>query len=344
MGIRHALPESWVPYRHAVQVELGRAIDSCPPPLRDMLRYHMGWQDEHGGSCSGEPGKFIRSTLCLLTCEAVGGDASQAVPAAVALELVHNFSLIHDDIQDVSYERHHRPAVWSVWGQSQAMNAGDTMFALAYLALTGLKERGVADEKITTSAQRLSLACLELCEGQYLDLDYEDRVDTTIEDYLDMAAGKTAALIATSTSLGAYLGGAYSGLVDALHSFGKELGMAYQIRDDVMGIWATSEETGKPAHDIPQRKKTLPVVYGLQSSGGEDRQRLVEIYAQGSFEGPDIAEVGRILERLGAREYAGRLAREYHSRAVAQLESERLEASGQARLREAASFLVERDF
>ena len=147
-----------------------------------------------------------------------------------------------------------------------------------------------------------------------------------------------------TTSLGAYLGGAYSGLVDALHSFGKELGMAYQIRDDVMGIWATSEETGKPAHDIPQRKKTLPVVYGLQSSGGEDRQRLVEIYAQGSFEGPDIAEVGRILERLGAREYAARLAREYHSRAVAQLESERLEASGQARLREAASFLVERDF
>lgn len=333
-----------MPYRHAVQFELDRAIDSCPPPLRDMLRYHMGWQDQHGRSCSGEPGKYIRSTLCLLSCEAVGGDASQAVPAAAALELVHNFSLIHDDIEDVSYERHHRPAVWSVWGQSQGMNAGDAMFALAYLALTRLKEKGMTDGKITTSAQRLSLTCLELCEGQYLDLDYEARVDITIEDYLDMAARKTAALIAASASLGAYLGGASSGLVDALHSFGKELGIAYQVRDDVMGIWATSEETGKPAHDIPQRKKTLPVVYGLQSSGGEDRERLVELYAQESFEGADIAEVVRILERLGAREYAERLVRQYYSGAVTRLESERLGASGQARLKEAAHFLLERDF
>ena len=159
-----------------------------------------------------------------------------------------------------------------------------------------------------------------------------------------MAARKTAALIAASASLGAYLGGASSGLVDALHSFGKQLGIAYQVRDDVMGIWAASEETGKPTQDIPQRKKTLPVVYGLQSSGGEDRERLVELYAQESFEGVDIAEVVRILERLGAREYAERLVRQYYSRALAWLESERLDASGQARLKEAAHILLERDF
>jgi geranylgeranyl diphosphate synthase type I len=304
----------------------------------------MGWRDEHGHSCSKESGKFIRSTLCLLSCQAVGSNTSQAIPAAAAIELIHNFSLIHDDIEDASYERHHRPTVWRLWGQSQAINAGDAMFTLAYLALLRLKGKGIADEKIANCAEMLSLACLELCEGQYLDVEYENRLDITVEDYLDVAAKKTAALFAVSNSLGAYVGSEDSKSVDLLHLFGKELGMAYQICDDILGIWGVKESTGKSAGDILQRKKTLPVVYGLQSSDGEATKRLKKLYSRKSIEGEDITEVKKILDHLGARDYAENLAEQYYCQALAQLEATGLDTSRQAPLKETACFLLKRDF
>jgi geranylgeranyl diphosphate synthase type I len=266
------------------------------------------------------------------------------MPAAAAVELIHNFSLIHDDIEDASYERHHRPTVWKLWGESQAINAGDAMFTLAYLALLKLKERAIADEKVANSTKMLSLACLELCEGQYLDVEYESHLDTTVEDYLDMAAKKTAALFAASTSLGAYLGSEDSKLVDFFHLFGKELGTAYQICDDILGIWGMEESTGKSAGDISQRKKTLPVVYGLQNSEGESRRRLKELYSQKSIGEEDIAEVTKILDSLGARDYAENLAEQYYYKALAQLEATRLDTSRRAPLKEIARSLLKRDF
>jgi geranylgeranyl diphosphate synthase, type I len=309
-----------------------------------MLRYHMGWQDEHGHPCNRESGKFVRPYLCLLSCQAVGGDTSAIIPAAAAIELIHKFSLIHDDIEDASHERHHRPTVWRLWGQSQAINAGDAMFTLAYVALLKLKDSGIADERIVGSTKILSMACLELCEGQYLDLEYENRLDITVGDYLDMAARKTAALFAASTSLGAYLGNEDSKLVDFFNLFGKELGMAYQIRDDIMGIWGREESTGKSASDISQRKKTLPVVYGLQNGKDEARERLERLYSQESIEGADMVEVTKILDQSGARDYAENLAEQYYYRALAQLKATRLDASRQAPLKETAYFLLKRDF
>jgi geranylgeranyl diphosphate synthase type I len=304
----------------------------------------MGWQDEHGHSCSRESGKFTRSSLCLLSCQAAGGDTSQVIPAAAAVELIHNFSLIHDDIEDASDERHHRPTVWKLWGQSQAINAGDAMFTLAYLALLKLKERGIAYEKIASSTNMLSLACLELCEGQCLDVEYENRLDITIEDYLDMAAQKTAALFAVSTALGAYLGSEDSKLVDFFHLFGKELGIAYQIYDDILGIWGMGESIGKSVSDISQRKKTLPVVYGLQNSEGKERKRLEKLYSQKSIKGEDITEVTKILDRLGARDYAESLAEQYYYKALEHLEAAQLDTSKQTPLKETACFLLNRDF
>jgi geranylgeranyl diphosphate synthase type I len=344
MGTKYSLPESFTSYRNTMRVELEEIIDSCPPSLRNMLRYHMGWQDEHGHSCGRESGKFIRSTLCLLSCQAVGGDTSQVMPAAAAIELIHNFSLIHDDIEDASYERHHRPTLWKLWGQSQAINAGDAMFTLAYLALLKLKEKGIAGEKIASSGKMLSLACLDLCEGQYLDVEYENRLDITIEEYLDMAAKKTAALLAVSTSLGVYLGSEDDKLVGFFHLFGKELGVAYQICDDILGIWGVEESTGKSAGDISQRKKTLPVVYGLQNSKGEARSRLEKLYSKESIEGEDVVEVMKILDQLSARDYAEDLAEKYYGRALSHLEATRLDTSRQAPLKETACFLLKRNF
>lgn len=344
MGIQYSVPESFISYRDTVRVEIKKVIDSCPSVLCNMLRYHMGWQDEHGHSCSRESGKFIRSTLCLLSCEAVGGDTSQVMPVAAAVELIHNFSLIHDDIEDASDERHHRPTVWKLWGQSQAINAGDAMFTLAYLALLKLKEKGITDEKVASSTRMLSLACLELCEGQYLDVEYENRLDITTEDYLDMAVRKTAALFAVSTSLGAHLGSEDINLVDFFHVFGKELGIAYQIYDDILGIWGMEKNIGKSVSDISQRKKTMPVVYGLQNSEGEARKRLEKLYSQKSIEGENIAEVTKILDQLSARDYAENLAEQHYQKALAYLEATGLDIYRQAPLKEIACFLLNRDF
>ncbi len=344
MGTKHSLPQSFASYRDSVRFELKKVIDSCPPTLGNILRYHMGWQNEHGRCRTKEAGKFIRSTLCLLSCRAVGGNTLQAIPAAAAIELIHNFSLIHDDVEDASYERHHRPTVWKVWGKSQAINAGDAMFTLAYLALARLKERGIAHEKIVSCAEILSRACLELCEGQYLDVEYENRLDITVEDYLDMAAKKTAALFAASTSLGAYLGEEDTESVDFFHLFGKELGIAYQICDDILGIWGVKESTGKSAGDISQRKKTLPVVRGLQNSVCAAKKRLDEFYSQESIGDEDIEEVTKILDNSGARDYAEHLAEQHHQKALAHLEAAGLGISSLGPLKEIAGFLLKRGF
>jgi len=344
MGIEHSLPESSASYRDAVTVELKQAIDTCSPALANILRYHLGWQDEHGHQCRKGSGKLIRSTLCLLSCQAVGGNTSQTMPAAAAIELVHNFSLIHDDIEDGSSERHHRPTVWKLWGQSQAINAGDAMFTLAYLALAGLKKTGIADQKIVESTKVLTRACLELCEGQEMDIEYEDRLDLTVEDYLDMTARKTAALFAAATHLGAYLGSEDMELVDSFRLFGRELGIVFQIHDDILGIWGARDTLGKSADDIRQRKKTLPVAYGLQSSKGATRVRLMKLYSKGSIEGEDIRKVTKILDDLGARERAENMARQYYREALAHLDATGLGLSSLAPLKETAGFLLTRDF
>jgi geranylgeranyl diphosphate synthase type I len=218
------------------------------------------------------------------------------------------------------------------------------MYALAYLALLGLKEKGMADGEIAGAVKMLSLACLDLCEGQYLDVEYESRLDIRVEDYLDVAARKTAALFALSTSMGAYLGSQDSRLVDSFHLFGKELGIAYQICDDILGIWGGEEGVGKSATDISQRKKTLPVVYGLRNSRGEARKKLEGLYSQKSIEGDEIAEVTKILDHLGAKDYAENLAEQYYDKALAELEATGLDRSRQDPLKEIACFLLKRGF
>jgi len=344
MNINNSLLESFDSYQCKVRAELKEIIDSNSSSLYNMLRYHMGWRDENGNPCYEKSSKFIRPTLCLLSCQAVGGDIPRILPAAAALELVHNLSLIHDDIQDDSSERHHRPTVWKLWGQPQAINAGDAMYALAYSTLLRLRENSIPDKKVIGSVQILSAACMELCEGQFLDIEYESRLDVTIEDYLSMATKKTAALIAASTSLGAYLGSEDEGVVNSFYLFGKGLGMAYQIRDDILGIWGVEENVGKSTNDISQKKKTLPVVYGLQNSKPAERKKLEELYSRESLNGDDVAQVIEILEQTGARDYAQNLAEHYHYQTLAQCDSIGIDTSNLDSLKKLVHFLLERDY
>jgi geranylgeranyl diphosphate synthase type I len=282
-----------------------------------MFHYHMGWVDEHGEPDQTKSGKRLRPLLCLLVSEAVSGSGDSARPAAAAVELIHNFSLLHDDVQDHSPLRRNRPAAWSIWGIEQAINAGDAMFALAHLALPRLAEQlqlKIPNKMFTI----LDETCLELTRGQYLDMSFETSEDVTTQDYLDMITGKTSALISASAEMGAVAGGAKKKTRQYYRDFGKNLGMAFQILDDILDIWGDPEETGKlAAVDIYQRKKSLPVIYALERS-----DELVEIYnKQEAFDAKIVSRVIGLLDNAGARAYAEGLAQEYSDQTLANLEA-----------------------
>ena len=238
-----------------------------------MLAYHMGW-DERAVVAQG---KRIRPLIVLLTTSATGGKWERALPAAAAVELVHNFSLIHDDIQDGSDLRRGRPTVWKIWGMPQAINVGDAMFALAHAAMLRLADTS-SPETVIRASRLLLQTCLELTKGQYLDMQYEDRNDLTVDDYWPMVSGKTAALLAACTELGAIIASATEATCTAFHEFGRSLGLAFQAQDDYLGIWGDAALTGKSAEsDLIPGKKSLPILFGLTQKG---------LFSQRWFEGP----------------------------------------------------------
>jgi geranylgeranyl diphosphate synthase type I len=321
----------------AIETEMRRAVaPSNEPTLTTffgMLHYHLGWVDADFKPAHFESGKHIRPVLTLLCCEASGGEWQTALPAAAAVELLHNFSLIHDDIEDSDPVRRGRPTLWKLWGTAQAINAGDALYTMAHTALNGLAEYNLPAERILAARRRFDRACIVLTQGQHLDLGFESRASVTAAEYLGMVYGKTAALIEAACGLGALVNG--SDLAAHYEDFGRELGLAFQIQDDLLGIWGDPTITGKPAgNDLRNHKKSLPVAYGLDCS--EDLRRL---YAQSEV---NVAAVMAELDRVGAREYAENLAAQHHRRAVSALEATRRDNAATAALRELADQLLKR--
>jgi geranylgeranyl diphosphate synthase type I len=260
----------------------------------------------------------------------------QALPAAAAIELVHNFSLIHDDIEDSSETRRHRATVWRLWGLPHGINCGDGMFSAALLRFSHLTERGVAPERALEAQRVLMQTCLRLTEGQYMDMCFETQMDVDLARYLWMIRRKTAALIACATRLGALLGGASASVTAAYARFGENLGLAFQVVDDILGIWGREDETGKSAKtDILTRKKTLPIVYVMQDP------ELQALYARELTE-DDVGSVLAILERHQAREHALQRAREYSAEALEALQQTGQTSAAHESLREFARSLVKR--
>lgn len=303
-------------YLPALNRELHAAADRFlpgPPEYDLMLRYHMGWVDEQGNPTHARPGKQIRPTLVLICAESAGGDWQQALPAAAAVEFLHNFSLIHDDIEDNSPLRRGRPTLWKIWGQANAINAGDGMFALAHQELCHLADADIPASRVLAAWELFERTCLILTRGQFLDMTFEQRMDVTIDEYLDMIGGKSAALIAASTQLGALIAGKTPPQIERYAAFGHNLGMAFQVRDDILGIWGDPELTGKSAAtDIITRKKSLPVLYGLEHS-----QEFRAMYAH-AYQG-DADEVARavaILDALDARAFVEQYEADYLRRAL----------------------------
>lgn len=330
-------------YLAAVEEEIQTLLAEQDPTLTSfygMLRYHLGWVDENLQPIEAQGGKRIRPLLCLLVCEAISGDYRPALPTAAAVELVHNFSLIHDDIEDRSPRRRGRATVWRVWGMPQAINAGDGLLALAHLALHRLSapERNL---KLLAQATRLlNQACLDLCEGQYLDIAFQERTDVTLEMYLIMARKKTASLLECAAHLGAILATRKKRIIEAYRRFGRNLGLAFQITDDLLGIWGEEERTGKGVgEDIKAGKKSLPVVYAFEEERRRGLSRLEEIYGEANLDA-----LLPILEELKVKERCQERARHFQKRALEELERTGIDNRAQGDLRDLALFLVERRF
>ncbi|MGH2561377.1 MAG: polyprenyl synthetase family protein [Thermomicrobiales bacterium] len=273
--------------------------------LSGMARFHFGMADEHLRPIPPKArvqGKRMRPRIAILCCLAAGGDTEVAAPLGAAIELLHNFTLVHDDIQDRSEQRHHRPTVWSRWGEGQAINTGDAVFATAHLALFQLGEAGVPDGLILRLAEAFDQMTIEIVAGQVLDLGFEGRADVTADDYLTMIAGKTAAIVRYAAWAGALLGAADDAHAERFAAFGHALGIGFQIRDDVLGIWGSPEATGKAAtDDIRQRKQSLPVVILRERAGDADRHELDALYSQAAIDQDGIDRVLTLLARYDVR-------------------------------------------
>jgi geranylgeranyl diphosphate synthase type I len=323
----------------ALQEIAGRSV----PPLYDMVRYHLGFIDRDGRP-SNVGGKILRPVFCCLACAAVCGDWRRATAAACAIELTHNFSLVHDDIEDGDLERRHRATVWSLWGVPQAINTGDAIWALAWETLAQAIQAGVPPETVVECNRRLATRCREMIEGQYLDLALEGKVDIGPEQYLQIVEGKTGALLACSFELGALCGGADAALADAYAHAGRLLGVAFQMQDDILGVWGDPAATGKAADtDVRRKKMALPAVCGFQNLHAESREVLRGIYlSEQPLSDLDIATVLDLFEEAGAREAAERLAREYTDQAHIALQALPRQGGDSSALSELAESLVGR--
>ena len=314
------LPSVFVRYRSDIDAALRQSLADGGLPLYQMLRFSMGWSDVEGNPTVATQGKATRPTLCLFACEATGGPVNRALPAAAALELVHNFSLIHDDVQDRDETRHHRPTLWAIWGDARAIVAGNALRVVADTVLWRLVDEGLDRQEALRVVSLLTQAYLEMIEGQYLDLSYERRPDVNVKEYLGMISRKTGALIRCALESGAMIGSGDPSITLAFRECGRSLGFLFQIRDDVLGIWGDQEATGKPVGaDIQRKKSTLPLVYAMSQARGRNKELLRSIYSDRVVGEKDVAAVMEIMETVNAREYAESLAAEYSETAIESL-------------------------
>ena len=304
-------------YRALVTEEMRSVIGECSDNLFGWMRYHLGWEDADGVGVNASPGKMIRSVGLLLTAEIAGGTLEQSIPAGAAVELVHNFSLLHDDIEDRSDRRRGRPALWTFAGEAQAINTGDGMYTMAHKAMHRLEDRGVSSGRILAAMRELDDACLHLVRGQYADMKFEEQRNVTVDDYLAMAYGKTAAMFSAPFAIGAIIAGADEALIQACRNAGRHIGLAFQMVDDILGIWGDPEITGKPVQDdLRSRKMTFPVVTILE--GNSDAAVILKrLYTSPSESDSELREMAALIDASGGRRVTEARAREEHDVALA---------------------------
>jgi geranylgeranyl diphosphate synthase type I len=334
-GALHSLATT----RALVEPAIEAALMRLSPELRRVASYHFGFADADGHRIESRGGKAVRPALALLSAEAGGLPPEDGVPGAVSVELIHNFSLLHDDVMDQDRERRHRPTVWALFGVGTAIIVGDALQTLAEQVL--LEQPG---PEPVLAARSLADATARMITGQAQDLAFESQVDVTFQDCIAMEAGKTGALLSCASSIGAILAGAEQPVVESLAAFGLHLGLAFQAIDDILGIWGRPEVTGKPvASDLRQNKKSLPIVAALDSGTAAGR-RLSDLLSNGPLSDEAVAQAVLLIEEAGGRDRAVQEADRNVARADQALERAGLPHHVHDRFAELAGFVTARDF
>jgi geranylgeranyl diphosphate synthase type I len=315
------------------------AVARLSPRIKDVVAYHLGWADADGKPTADHGGKGIRQTLAVLSAEAAWADATVGAPGGVAVELVHNFSLVHDDLMDGDLERRHRPTVWSIWGPSVAIIAGDALATLA----TEVVLRS-ASPCAAAAASALCEATAEMIAGQADDLAFEKRRTVSVEECTAMSTAKTGALLGCAASIGAILACAPATTVQALKDFGRHLGVAFQAVDDLLGIWGDPSTTGKPTgNDIARRKKSMPIVAAL-AAGDDGAEELAQLlFGHDDLDEDQVARATWLVEGCGGREWTAARAKAHLDAALGSLERARLSPVPRRALADLAVYVVERE-
>lgn len=344
------VPEIFSRARKLIEPGLHRAIDSLSMELRPLASYHLGWTDENGLETGGDQGKGVRPALALLSAEAVGKPAETGIIGAIAIELVHDFSLIHDDVIDNDTERRHRSTVWSLFGTGQAIILGDALNALAMRIVLDPTLIGIrpATEKdiphLAAAAKCLADATAAMISGQALDMAFEHFNEIDVAGCLAMEAGKTGALLGCASSIGAILAGAEEKQITVLERYGIELGMAFQAIDDILGIWGDPLTTGKQTFsDLRQHKKTLPVAIALTSKS-KHANELSKLLLEEELNEFEIERAAELIEQCGGKEAAMTEAKRRFESSLAVLEKASLDSYAKSELINVAHFVIDRKF
>ena len=321
-----------------IDKEIERYIPKEPSKFYNMMRYHFGFVNEKFETTKQYSGKKIRPALCILSYASISDTYTLALPVATSIEMLHNFTLIHDDIEDRDILRRNRYTVWYLFGEEHAINVGDSLHVLAYKPILKLRDEGVREEKILEILDILTDALIKICEGQFLDLEFQNREIISLEEYFDMIERKTATLIEASCKTGACLATDDESLVNKFSTFGKNIGISFQIIDDVIGIW--SEKTGKPkGSDIINRKKTLPIIMGI-----ENDSRILEIFKKNKIDENDVEIVIKILDEYNIKEKCIEIAKDYIAKAEDSLKSTGIKNYYIDMLLKISKFIIERNY
>ncbi|MCE2526386.1 MAG: polyprenyl synthetase family protein [Actinomycetia bacterium] len=340
MKVKPPIPDAVERAGALLQPALRAAVDRLSPGLAAPARYHFGWADASGRLLpQGRHGKGVRPALALLSAEAVGAGPEVALPGAVAVELIHNFSLIHDDIVDDDAQRRHRPTMWKVFGVGDAIIVGDALMGLALEVLLGEQTPARA-----AAAADLTRATMEMITGQNMDMSFELRDNVDVQECWEMVSLKTGALLAHASAVGAILAEAPTETVEALRSFGMQLGLGFQALDDLLGIWGDPAVTGKPVgNDLRERKMSIPVTVAL-GSGTPAGEKLATLYAKDHLDESDLARAAALVEQAGGREATAAAAQERLHGAAEALSNAAIEPSPAREMLDLAHFVVNREF
>ena len=328
------------PHRKALEAELKEVFASREGFLYDLLRYHMGWADQRGAPQDTAPAFHFQSTLTLVCCEIVSGDFQAAVPAAAGIELVHNFTLVHGDVQSNRAVQEDRPSVWWVWGPAQAINVGDGLHALGRTTIMRLAQRGVPADRVLRAVESLDRACLALCEGQYMDLNFQDQLMVTSPTYYDMISRKTGALTACAAELGAIAAGADEAVCAGFREMGNHIGMAWQISLDIADLWGQHGD-GLTSSNVLNKKKGLPLIHTLETVPVPAKRELGNIYGKRVLQPEDVSRVMTILAEANSRQFAEDKARELADQALESLDGNGFPEERMTNLRHLSDWALE---